>query len=212
MASFYQRLTDLLDDLGIPLHLHARPNELPDPIPFSQDQTHAAYDADAVNRYWRALVQADRVLKEFRARFTGKCSPVHLFWGSNDLAVTRFSGRLAPTHPGGIPHLPDAVTREAYSQEVSSAGFWPGGVSLDFAAFYAYAYPVPPGFSASAVQPSAAAYHPDLGEFILPYESVRTADDPDAMLLAFLQSTYEAAAVSGNWDRARLERAPFPPR
>jgi hypothetical protein len=211
VADFHQRLMDLLADLGIRVRIHSRPNEMPDPIPFAQDHIHAAYDPDAVHRYWRALVRVDHVLKEFRARFTGKCSPVHLFWGSNDMAVTRFSGRPAPEHPGGIPHLPDAVTREAYSREVSSAGFWPGGGPIDFAAFYAYAYPAPAGFSTYPVQPDAAIYHPGLGEFILPYETVRTADHPDTLLLAFLQSTYEAAAICGGWDRAELERTPLPP-
>jgi hypothetical protein len=157
------------------------------------------------------LVQADRVFKQFRARFTGKCSPVHFFWGSNDLAVTRFSGRPAPPHPGGIAHLPDAVTREAYNREVSSAGFWPGGGPIDHAAFYAYAYPVPPRFGEHPVEPGAACFHEPLGEFLLPYDAVRTAADPDATLLAFLQSTYEAAANSAGWDRMNLERDPVPP-
>jgi hypothetical protein len=212
VADFYRRLTGLLAELGITVAIHARPNELPDPIPFAADRIHAAYDADYANRYWRALLQADRVLKVFRAHFTGKCSPVHFFWGSNDLAVTRFSGRPAPTHPGGIPHLPDAVTREAYSQEVSSAGFWPGGGGIDQPAFYSYAYPVPVGFSEYPIEPTAAYFHPELREFLLPYEAVRTAQDPEATLLAFLQSTYQAAAVTAGWDRARLERDPRPPR
>jgi hypothetical protein len=212
VADFYRRFMDLLAELGIDVSFHPVPNEILDPIPFAEDRVHAAYDAEYVNRYWRVLLQADRVFKTFRARFTGKCSPVHLFWGSNDLAVTRFSGRPAPAHPGGIPNLPDAVTREAYCQEVSSAGFWPGGGSSDEAAFYSYAYPTPEGFAGYPVQPAAAHFHPGLGEFLLPYDAVRTADDPDAVLLAFLESTYEAAAATGHWDRANLERDPMPPR
>jgi len=211
VAEFYHRVQGLLAELGIRVAIHGRPNELPDPIRFAEDRIHAAYDADYADRYWRVLVQADRVLKAFRARFTGKCSPVHLFWGSNDLAVTRFSGRPAPEHPGGIPFLPDAVTREAYCQEVSSAGFWPGGGAIDQAAFYSYAYPVPDGFSDHPVEPATAFFHPQLREFVLPYDSVRTAEDPDSTLLAFLQSTYEAAANTAGWDRARLERDPLPP-
>jgi len=212
VADFSRRLTGLLAELGIAVAIHARPNELPNPISFAEDRIHAAYDADYASRYWRALLQADRVLKVFRARFTGKCSPVHFFWGSNDLAVTRFSGRPAPTHPGGIPHLPDAVTREAYSQEVSSAGFWPGGGGIDQPAFYSYAYPVPVGFSEYPIEPTAAYFHPELREFLLPYEAVRTAQDPEGTLLAFLQSIYKAAAVTAGWDRNRLERDPLPPR
>jgi len=211
VAHFHERLLSLLADLGIRVHIHPVPNELPDPIPFARDQTHAAYDADYAQRFWQVLVQVDRVFHQFRARFTGKCSPVHLFWGSNDLAVTRFSGRPAPTHPGGIPHLPDSVTREAYSQEVSSAGFWPGGGPIDHAVFYAYAYPVPSDFGKHPVAPSAAYYHGALGEFLLPYDAVRTAPDPDASLLAFLQSTYQAAADLAGWDRLGLEREPVPP-
>ncbi len=166
---------------------------------------HRAYDADAVNRFWRALVQSDRVLKRFRSGFVGKCSPVHLFWGALDLAVTRFSGRPAPEHPGGIPNLPDRVTREAYSHEVSSCGFWPGGGAIPYPAYYAYAYPEPPGFASAKVAPAEAFYSPDLREFVLPYEAVRTAADPDAVLLAFARSTYQAAADLGRWDRAALE-------
>ena len=211
VADFHERLLALLADLGIDVHIHDLPNELPDPIPFSRDHAHAAYDAGYAHRFWQVLVQADRVFQAFRARFTGKCSPVHVFWGSNDLAVTRFSGRPAPPHPGGIPHLPDPVTREAYNQEVSSAGFWPGGGPIDHAAFYSYAYPVPPGFGERRVEPAAAYFHDGLGEFLLPYDAVRTAPDPDAALLTFLQSTYEAAADLAGWDRARLERDPVPP-
>jgi hypothetical protein len=212
VADFHDRLMERLHGLGIRVGIHGSPNEVPDPIPFREDRIHAAYDADYANRYWRVLVQADRVFKGFRAGFTGKCSPVHLFWGSNDLAVTRFSGRTAPPHPGGIPHLPDAVTREAYSQEVSSAGFWPGGGPLDYAAFYSYAYPVPVGFADRSVRPAEAFFQRDLGEFLLPYDVVRTAPDPDGTLLEFLHSTYAAAADSAAWDRAALEREPVPPR
>jgi hypothetical protein len=212
VADFYGGLMQLLGELGVTVRIDELPNEIADPIPFGRDRTHASYDAEYATRYWRVLLQADRVFKAFRARFTGKCSPVHFFWGSNDLAVTRFSGRAAPAHPGGIPHLPDPVTREAYSQEVSSTGFWPGGGPVDHAAFYAYAYPVPPGFADYPVEPAAAYFHESLGEFLLPYDAVRTSDDPDATLLAFLQSTYEAAAESAGWDRARLERDPVPPR
>jgi hypothetical protein len=211
VADFYQGLMGLLAELDIDVRLHELPNEIPDPVPFSQDHVHAAYDSDYANRYWRVLLQVERVLKEFRACFTGKCSPVHFFWGSNDMAVTRFSGRPAPQHPGGIPHLPDRVTREAYSHEVSSAGFWPGGGPIDYAAFYSYAYPVPEGFADQPVGPEAAFFHDHLGEFLLPYDAVRTAADPDATLLLFLQSTYEAAARTADWDRAALEREPGPP-
>jgi hypothetical protein len=212
VADFYRDVMGVLAEVHIDASIHGRPNELTDPIRFDDDRVHAAYDARYANRYWRVLLQADRILKEFRTRFTGKCSPVHFFWGSNDLAVTLFSGRPAPEHPGGIPYLPDAVTREAYSQEVSSAGFWPGGGVIDRAAFYAYAYSVREGFSDYPVQPDAAYFHRELREFLLPYEAVRTAEDPDATLLAFLQSIYEAAAETAGWDRARLERVPLSPR
>ena len=206
VAVFYMALMDALDGLGLHVDIDRHPNELADPIRFDRDEVHCAYDRDYANRYWRVLVQADRVLKVFRARYQGKCSPVHFFWGAPDLAVTRFSGRVAPPHPGGIPHLPDSITRDAYSHEVSSCGFWAGGGPVPSAAFYAYAYPVPAGFAEVTVQPAAAFYQPDLGEFILPYDVVRKAADPDATLLAFCQSTYEAAANLGGWDRANLER------
>jgi len=186
--------------------IRKRPNEVPDPIPFDQDEAHRAYDREYANRFWRVLVQADRVFKEFRARFIGKCSPVHFFWGAPDLAVTRFSGRRAPEHPGGIPNLPDWVTREAYSHEVSSCGFWPGGGSVPSAAFYSYAYPEPAGFSLARVRPGAAFYSGELREFVLPYDVVRESDSPDDTLLDFLQTTYEAAADLGQWDRSSLER------
>lgn len=207
VAKFYRDLLAELNRLGLPVRIVARPNELPDPIvPFAADERHAAYDADAVNRFWRILVQADRVMKVFRARFIGKCSPVHLFWGAMDIAVTRFSGRAAPVHPGGIPNLPDAVTREAYSHEVSSCGFWPGTAPVDYPAFYAYGYPEPPGFADTRVRPDGAFYSQDFREFILPYDRVRESRSADAMVLEFFQSTYEAAAAPGRWDRAALER------
>jgi hypothetical protein len=206
VASFYRQLWDELGKLDLPVRISATPNEVQDPIPFAKDERHAAYDAEYANRFWRVLLQSDRVFKEFRARFTGKCSPVHFFWGAPDLAVTRFSGRPAPEHPGGVPHLPDAVAREAYSQEVSSAGFWPGGGAITYPAFYSYAYPAPPGFAESRVKPDAAFYSEDLGEFILPYDAVRQAESPDDTLLAFLQTTYDAAANRAGWERAALER------
>jgi uncharacterized protein DUF5996 len=206
VAAFYSRLMDELKRLALPVRIVAKPNEIPDPIPFRRDDVHRAYDADAVNRFWRMLVQAERVMTQFRARFIGKCSPVHLFWGAMDLAVTRFSGRPAPTHPGGIPNLPDRVTREAYSHEVSSCGFWSGTAPVDDAAFYAYAYPEPPGFAAAQVRPAGAFYSPEFREFILPYNRVRESSAPDETLLEFLQSTYVAAADLGKWDRSALER------
>jgi hypothetical protein len=175
-----------------------------DPIRFSEDRVHASYDRDAAHRFWRVLVQVDRVFKHFRSGFLGKSSPVHFFWGSFDLAVTRFSGRSAPLHPGGVPGLPDPVTREAYSHEVSSAGFWPGSDAFPQPAFYSYAYPEPPGFRDAKVTPGAS-FDATLGEFILPYDTVRQADDPDALLLDFLVTTYNAAADAGGWDRAALE-------
>ncbi|NPC55118.1 DUF5996 family protein [Caenimonas soli] len=205
-AAFYARLMDEMRKLGLDVQIHHKPNEVPDPIRFDEDQVHCAYDADYVNRFWRILVQADRVFKEFRGRFIGKCSPVHFFWGGPDLAVTRFSGRRAPEHPGGIPSLPDWITREAYSHEVSSCGFWPGGGAVPYPAFYSYAYPEPAGFAAAAARPGAAFYSNELREFILPYDAVRQADSPDRVLLEFLQTTYETAADLGRWDRGFLER------
>jgi Family of unknown function (DUF5996) len=208
VASFYRRVLDALLSLGIEIHIHGSPNEVPDPIPFAKDEIHRAYDPVYINRYWRVLVQCDRVFKQFRSGFIGKCSPVHLFWGALDLAVTRFSGRQAPEHPGGIPNLPDRITREAYSHEVSSCGFWSGspGTPLAYPAFYSYAYPEPEGFSHALVRPDAAFYSADFREFVLPYDAVRLASDPDAALLEFLRSTYEAAANLSKWDRPALER------
>jgi hypothetical protein len=209
VADFYALVMSALTQLGIPVRITQLPSEIPQAIPFSRDRTHRAYDAEYARRFWRVLVGADRMLKLFRTSFIGKASPVHFFWGSFDLAVTRFSGRRAPLHPGGVPGLPDAVVREAYSHEVSSAGFWPGGGGgIDCAAFYSYAYPEPQGFRTSAVEPNAASFNTTLDEFLLPYNAVRTAPDPDAALLAFLTSTYAAAANAGKWDRAALECAP----
>jgi hypothetical protein len=204
VAAFYGRMLALLRELGVDVRIHATPNEVPSPIPFAKDETHRSYDAGAVHRFWRALLQADRVMKLFRTSFLGKASPVHFFWGSFDLAVTRFSGRAAPPHPGGVPALPDAVTREAYSHEVSSAGFWPGNDAFPRAAFYSYAYPAPDGFRDRPV-PAGAYFDASLGEFILPYDTVRAAPDQDRLLLDFLQRTYDAAADCGHWDRAALD-------
>jgi hypothetical protein len=201
VAEFYRKFMAALHDLGIDVHIYTMPVEFPNPIRFEEDVTHAAYDAEAVGRFWRILQWSDAVFKEFRARFIGKASPVHFFWGSFDLAVTRFSGRPAPPRPGADP-----VTAEAYSHEVSSAGFWPGGNGVDGAAYYAYAAPEPPGFAEYKVQPQAAFYHPELHEFLLMYDDVRRAQSPRDLLLQFLQSTYEAAAIQGSWDRKSLER------
>lgn len=206
VASFYEELSDTLADLGFDVSIHPVPNEIPDPIPFPEDDVHGTYDPDHAHALWQALVQADRVMKEFRAAFLGKASPVHYFWGAPDLAVTRFSGREAPEHPGGIPNLPDEVTREAYSHEVSSAGFWPGNRESPDPIFYSYAYPAPDGFSEAEVRPEAAFWLEDLGEFVLPYDAVRSAASPDDELYAFLQSAYEAAADLAGWDRDALER------
>jgi hypothetical protein len=189
------------------VRIHTTPNEVADAIPFERDEAHAAYDPAYANRFWRVLVQADRIFKQFRGRFIGKCSPVHFFWGAPDLAVTRFSGRSAPQHPGGVPHLPDVVAREAYSHEVSSCGFWPGGGPVPYPVFYSYAYPEPNGFRETLVKPKPAFYSAELREFLLPYDAVREAASPDETLLEFLQTTYEAAADLGGWDRKALEQA-----
>jgi Family of unknown function (DUF5996) len=210
VAAFYRRLMAEMGKLDLHMDVHRKPNEVLDPIPFDQDELHAAYDCEYANRFWRILVQADRVFKEFRARFIGKCSPVHFFWGAPDLAVTRFSGRRAPEHPGGIPNLPDRVAREAYSHEVSSCGFWPGGGPISYPAFYSYAYPEPAGFAEAPIKPDAAFYSTDLREFILAYDIVRHSASPDDTLLDFLQTTYEAAATLAKWDRTSLERGHDP--
>ncbi len=210
VATFYRRLMEAMRALDLRMHIYRRPSEIVDAIPFDQDEIHSAYDREYANRFWRVLVQVDRVFKEFRAEYLGKGSPVHLFWGALDLAVTRFSGRPAPEHPGGIPNLPDWVTREAYSHEVSSCGFWPGGGPIPYPAFYSYGYPEPAGFSQAFVQPSGAFYSADLREFILPYDVVRESAAPDSTLRAFVQSTYEAAADLGKWERRALERTADP--
>ncbi len=205
VAEFHGRFVELVRELdGRPV-FHGRPNEVIDAVPFTADRAPRPYDADAVSRFFQALVRIDRVLQRFRTGFIGKVSPVHLFWGSFDLAVTRFSGRPAPLHPGGVPNLPDEITREAYSHEVSSAGFWPGGGAIDYAAFYAYAYPATPGFSEATVAPAEAFYHEGLGEFVLPYDAVRASGDPEGTLLAFLDATYGAAAELGRWERRALD-------
>jgi len=206
VAEFYAMLMAALADLGLSLRINTMPNEIPNAVPFERDRTRRAYDPEAVNRFWRVLLSVHNVLAHFRTGFLGKVSPVHFFWGSFDLAVTRFSGRKAPRHPGGVPNLPDTVAQEAYSHEVSSAGFWPGGGGpVDYPAFYSYAYPAPDGFAAAKVKPAEAFFSKLLGEFILPYDAVRTAADPARALMDFLQSTYDAAADLGQWDRAALE-------
>jgi len=205
IADFYHEVMAMLVEAGVPVRVHAIPNEMPEAIPFHRDTASRAYDPAGARRLWRALVQADRVLKRFRTGFLGKASPTHFFWGSFDLAVTRFSGRRAPRHPGGAPHLPDAVMVEAYSHEVSSAGFWSGGPGCEEAVFYSYAWPEPAGFREAKVAPAAARYDQALGEFVLPYEAVRRAGDPEATLLAFLETTYAAAADAAGWDRSALE-------
>jgi hypothetical protein len=210
VAEFYTATMAALSDVGAPVHVRPYPTEMPSPVPFPEDKTPRPYDADAVHRLWLALVQMERVMYVFRARFQGKVSPVHFFWGGDDLAVTRFSGRTAPRHRGDVVNCPDWVQQMAYSHEVSSCGYWPGG--SDEGIFYSYAYPEPAGFGTQSVEPAAATYDEELGEFVLPYTAVRGAEDPDNALLAFFQSTYEAAADSGKWDRAALEVGATPSR
>ena len=205
VADFHARTREAVKAAGGTFAIHGAPNELPDPVPFTEDTAERPYDADAVSRFHRALLRANEVMERYRTAYLGKSSPVHLFWGSFDLAVTRFSGHEAPPHPGGIPHLPDAITREAYSHEVASAGFWPGNGGAGEAMFYAYAYPTPDGFAEAPVEPEAARWDADLGEFLLPYEAVRTAGDPEAALMAFLRSSYAAAAERGGFDREGLD-------
>jgi predicted GNAT family acetyltransferase len=205
VASFHEAFVRLIGELGGNPRFDGAPNEVPNPVPFVEDHRGRPYDRDAVRRFHQALMAIDRVFKAFRTSFLGKTSPVHLFWGSFDMAVTRFSGRRAPLHGGGVPALPDDVAQEAYDREVSSAGFWPGGGGIDYPAFYAYAYPAPNGFRDAKVRPDAAFWQTDLFEFVLPYDAVQSAGDPDAALLAFLESTYEAAADLGGWDRDLLE-------
>jgi len=208
VAEFYEDVMIALRELGIDVRINTMPCEIADCVSFEQDTRHTAYDAGYAARFWRVLLSANEVFAYFRTAFLGKASPTHFFWGSFDLAVTRFSGRPAPLHPGGVPHLPNAVAQEAYSHEVSSAGFWPGGGGpIDYAAFYSYAYPVPAGFASAPVRPAQAFFSKELGEFILPYDAVRTAPEPKRALMEFLQSTYEAAADLGRWNRAELECA-----
>jgi hypothetical protein len=205
VTEFYASLMNALTALGMPVSIYRKPAEVENPVAFDEDDEHRSYEAEYVTRCWRILYSAASVLTRFRARYHGKASPVHFFWGAFDLAVTRFSGRLAPPHPGGIPNLPDRVMHDAYSHEVSSAGFWPGGAATPYALFYSYAYPEPRGFAEARVQPAYARYDPSLREFVLPYDEMRRAKDPAGELLAFLQSTYVAAASLGEWDRASLE-------
>jgi hypothetical protein len=212
VGEFYTETMATLRALGADVRINEMPNEIANPVRFSDDAVHASYDAGAVVRFHRVLLSCHDVFEHFRTGFLGKSSPVHFFWGSFDLAVTRFSGRRAPPHPGGVPGLPDAVTREAYSHEVSSAGFWPGGGPIDYPAFYSYAYPAPQGFAEASVQPADARFSKELGEFVLPYDAVRRARDPGQALLDFLQTTYDAAADLAKWDRAALECALGEPR
>ena len=206
VAEFYAEVLRALRDLACEVAIYPSPNEVPDPTPFAEDSAHSAYDPEHASALWGALRNTARVMGEFRAQFIGKVSPIHFFWGGPDLAVTRFSGRTAPEHPGGVPYLPDEVTREAYSHEVSSCGFWPGNESAPDPIFYAYAYPTPGGFAEAVVEPAAAFWHKDLGEFVLTYDAVRDSNEPDETLHAFFQSTYEAAADLAAWDRDALER------
>src|ERR1041385_4816825 len=204
VTAFYREVMSTLADLKFDVEINTTPNEVDPAIPFEKNETDASYDPEYASRFWRVLLQSDRVFKEFRSEFCGKCSPVHFFWGSFDLAVTRFSGRRAPQHPGGVPYLPDAVTREAYSHEVSSLGFWPGNEMMPDPIFYSYAYPAPDGFAEAKVRPALASYNAQLKEFVLPYEQMRQTESPDATLLDFAHSTYEAASTLGNWDAAAL--------
>jgi hypothetical protein len=206
VADFYREYMGLLEELGVQARFWPAPNEMEDVVPFPQDEQHRSYDPEYANRCWQILSQANRVLQDFRGRFIGKSSPPHFFWGAFDLACTRFSGRPAPEHPGGVPNLPDSAVREAYSHECISAGWWPGGGPLPEPAFYSYSYPEPDGFAEARVCPADAYYHRDLKEFVLPYEAVRRTQRPDDVLLDFFQSTYEAGAELGGWDRPALER------
>lgn len=209
VANFYAAALAALENMGFVVKIDPMPCELPECIAFPEDHAPRVYDGGTARLYWRALLQVQRVFWIFRSRFCGKCSPIHLFWGSFDLAVTRFSGRTAPRHPGGVPHLPDAVVREAYSHEVSSAGFWPGDASRP-PSFYSYAYPAPPGFASATVAPREAYFDSALGEFLLPYDAVQSSNDPDGTLLSFLQSTYDAAANLAHWDREAFDRPSGP--
>jgi hypothetical protein len=207
VADFYHETMAALRALGVHVRIHARPVELVDVIPFDRDESHGAYDADAARRFWGVLMQTDRVMHSYRSGFLGKCSPVHFWWGSFDLSCTRFSGRRAPAHPGGIPNCPDYVPREAYSHECMSVGWWPGGGAVNEPAFYAYVYPEPAGFATASIEPGGVAgYQSELREWVLPYDAVRAAADPDDTVLTFLNSTYDTAATLGGWDRGSLER------
>lgn len=212
VAEFHRDVFSILDELGLGVSIRGTPNELEDATPFAEDISHSSYDPEYAARFWRVLVQTGRVFQEFRARYIGKCSPIHFFWGAFDLAVTRFSGRRAPPHPGGAPNCPNWVMREAYSHELSSCGFWPGGGPHPFPFFYSYAYPEPDGFPLAAIEPEGAFYSKDLREWILPYDVVREAASPDEALLAFLETTYQAASELGYWDRSTLERNEDPRR
>lgn len=209
-ADFYHAVNNALDSIGLPVNISTTPNEVEHAIPFPEDRVHNSYDADAAHRFWRLLYQVDRVFNDFRSRFYGKSSPVHFFWGSFDLAVTRFSGREAPDHPGGLPNMPLWVAQEAYSHEVSSAGFWPGGDAFPEPVFYSYAYPSPDGFGKAKVLPDAARWSADLGEFILPLDAVRSAKVPEQALMDFLQTTFDAAARLGAWELGTFQRRHFP--
>lgn len=206
VAAFYAMLMSTLQEVGLTLQIHPVPNEVEEAIPFPEDNVHATYNPAQATQLHTAFLLAQEVLARFRAAFTGKCSPVHLFWGSFDLAVTRFSGRTAPRHPGGVPNLPDWVAQEAYSHEASSCGFWPGNEALPMPAFYSYQYPEPAGYKTASVKPASAYYHTTLGEFILPYQDVQQSDNPEQTLMDFLQSTYQAGAQLANWDRKNLEQ------
>jgi len=209
-ADFYKALLTSLNRIGFPVTINTTPQEIEDAIPFPDDRVHNSYDGEAANHFWQALYQVDRVFKDFRSRFAGKSSPVHFFWGSFDLAVTRFSGREAPDHPGGLPNMPLWVAQEAYSHEVSSAGFWPGSDTFPEPIFYSYAYPSPAKFGEAKIKPAAALWSDDLGEFVLPYKAVAIAENPDQVLLDFLQSTFDAAADLGQWDLTANQRRHFP--
>jgi hypothetical protein len=200
VADFHAVLMDKLQQMGIEVFIHGKPNELEQAIPFELDEEHQSYDSAEMNNLWQALVRIDRVFNRFRAGFIGKCSPVHLFWGAFDLAVTRFSGRQAPRHTGGAPNMPDEIMQEAYSHEVSSCGFWPGNAQFPVPIFYSYCYPTPPEFALQPVEPETASYNKEMGEFILPYDAVQQSHDPERTLMKFLESTYRAAALTGNWD------------
>jgi hypothetical protein len=210
VADFYDETMAVLERVGRPVTIHPMPNEIADAIPFPEDRVHASYHPEAVQRFWRVLHNADRLFRKFRSQFWGKASPSHFFWGSFDLAVTRFSGRPAPDHPGGLPNMPLWIAQEAYSHEVSSAGFWSGSREMPEPIFYSYAYPTPDGMSEATVRPTAARWSTDLGEFVLPLEAVRTADDPDATLMEFLESTFDVAARLGRWDLTTQQRRHFP--